>query len=335
MIIKYKLGNNYCLVHKNKIFSYYLLYKNNKYHFYEKILNKYHNRTYDISTRLLGNKELEIEEIKIDNYKIFYKLNQTLLENKDEDHYCLMSETTGDNNYYTFVVYKNGKPIDCFKGQKHSITFLILYFDYKILSIPLKNKELLMNWQNVDYITKKIKDFKNIFTEKEIVFYKRYLKYVFYHYKKHKFEDIYVNFNLMTKSKDIKKAFVKNFNYYDNIIGDHFEKIVNKLDLKDNFIYFYQYFKYYFALLIFLDYIDEHKIQNKNIILYSCVFLVEHIKDFLDKKNNYIISPYIILKEKMLLFIDENLPEEDRKRFLKITDKIKNKKVKKAFGSLM
>lgn len=335
MIIKYKLGSNYCLVHKNKIFTYYLLFKNQKYYFYEKILDKFYDKTYDIACKLLESKNIEVEEVKHDNYNVFYKLNRTLLENPNDEHYCLMSETSGDINYQTFVIYKDGKMIDAYKGQRHSVTFLVLYLDYKFLSISFANKDLLANWQNIDYITQKGKNFKSFFSQKEIIFYKRYLKYIFYYYQKIEFKDIFIDFNLITKSKDAKKTLVKNFIYYNSIFGDYFEKIINKLNLNDKIIYFYQYFKYYFVILIFLDYLEKNKIKNKNVILYTCLFLIEHVQDFLDKKNNYIISPYIILKEKMLLFIDEELPEEDRKRFLKINKKISDKKIKKAFGALI
>ena len=145
-------------------------------------------------------------------------------------------------------------------------------------------------------------------------------------YNKYEFKDLYVNFNLFSNAKYIQKNMIRFYQYYDNFLGELFVKIINKLNirLKNKNIIFFNYFKYYFNFLILQDYLDKNKIQNENVIIHSCIFLVEHIKDFLDNKNNYIINPHIILKEKMLLFIDENISKDKIKYFLNQRKKMKN-----------
>jgi hypothetical protein len=334
MIIKYSTEKNYCLVHKTRFFTYYLVYKNNKYGYYEKFLSKYYNKTYKICARILKNKNLMIEEVKIDSYEIFYKFNLFLLKNKHEEHYCIMSETLGDDKYKTYSVYKDGKEIKSFFGQRNSATFIISFFDYKIKTMNSFDEKFLNVYKNFNFNNK---DFQinKYFSEKEIFLYKRYIKRLHYFYKKHIFDDIYINFYLLNKSYDQNKIFMKIFDYYDKIFGDFFIKVINTLKLKDRLVYFYQYFKYYFSFLILISYIDDNRIKDKTIILYCCVFTANRVKDFLDKKNNYIVNEYISLKEKTLLFIDNNIKDEERKEILLNNNKKNVNKFKKVFTSLI
>jgi hypothetical protein len=325
-IIKYINNNDYCLFQKSKFYLHVLVFKNNDYYYYEKALSKNNNKTYIIASKFLKTKNFKIEEIKLNNYDILYKLNLTLLNDEKQDHYCFISETFGDENYNTFCVYKNKSKIDSYIGQKKSLTFLITYFDYKIFSIIKESEELLTTWKNIDNINIVAKEINNHFSNKEILIYKRYIKYLFMLYNKYEFKDLYVNFNLFSNAKYIQKNMIRFYQYYDNFLGELFVKIINKLNirLKNKNIIFFNYFKYYFNFLILQDYLDKNKIQNENVIIHSCIFLVEHIKDFLDNKNNYIINPHIILKEKMLLFIDENISKDKIKYFLNQRKKMKN-----------
>ena len=334
-IIKYKQGNNYCLVHKNNFFSYFLLQKNNKYYYYEKILNKNYNKTHEIASRLLSNKNIEIDFIEIDTYEVLYKMCKFHLKNENEDHFCIITETLGNKEFITFRSYKNNKIVDTMRGLRHSATFLVPYFDYKMISLFPENTELLINWKDVYYNNSQSQHLIDIMSKKEIYFYKRYFRYLFHLYQKMEFTDLYVDFDFATKSKNLHKFFINLYEYYDKIIGVYFEKIIKKLDLKDKFVYFYEYFKYYFPFLNIIFYLKEKEIKNQKVLIYSCAFLLEHAKTFLDDKNEYIINNAVILREKMLLFIDENISKTEIESFINDKEKIRTKKIKKAFKTMI
>lgn len=338
-IIKYEQGNNYCLVQKNNYFLYFLLYKNNKFYYYEKILSKNKNKTNQIVKKFFNNKEIKTSEIKINVYEVLYKMCVFLLH-QNEQHYCLISETFGDNNFISFQTYKDGFIVDKYYGVKNSASYLVAYFDYKIASLFPNNKDFLINFKDTRYNTKNSENILTIMTEKEISFYKRYFQYLFYLFKKMEFSDLYISFDLMTKMKNIKKFLIKTYEHYDAIIGKYFEKVILNISkknekIKNNFFYFFSYFKYYFPFLNFIFYLKDNKIKNQTVILHSCIFSIKYIESFLDNNNNYIINHNVIMREKMLLFIDEKIKKEEIQMILNSDEKNKTKKAMKTFKTFL
>lgn len=332
-VIKYVQDDNYCLVHKTQAFMYILLHKNNKFYYYEKISSKNTNKTYKICSRLLDKKKIEVQSIKVSDSEILYKMSKFTNKNKSEDYYFIC-ETFGDEKFNSFVVYKNDKIVSQYKNVKMSPTFLVSFFDYKIMCMFPEKREEMLDWKDVYSNNKKSQYLYELLTNKEIKKYKRYFKYLYYLYLKLDIKHLYINLDLILNSNvsAFSRFFVKVYNYYDNFLGIYFEKIIKKLDLKDKLIPFYTFFKYYFPFQSINYYINENKIKNENIVIYSCSFLLDHVKDFLDNKNNYIIINNIILKEKMLLFIDNKISENEINYYLNDSEQKRNKKTKKAFG---
>jgi hypothetical protein len=339
-IIKYKQGNDYCFVQKNNNISYFLVKKNMKYYYYEKYFTTNYNKTYEIICRLFKTKILEIEKIEIDSYEVIYKMCKFLfLKNKNENHYCLISETFGNQNYISFQIYKNNKIIDKYQGVKYSASFLVAYFDYKMSTMFPNNEEFLINFKDTKYNIKQSENVISLLTEKELKKYERYCRYLFYFYIKFQYKDLYINFDSITK-KDIKKYLIKTYEYYDKIFGDLFEKIIlrliNKKEIiKNNLNQFYTYFKYYFPFINFLYYLKNNNIKNNKILMHSCIFSLKHIKNFLNTDNSYYINDNVIMREKMLLFIDKNITNEDIELFMIDNEKTKIKKAKRTFKTFL
>lgn len=335
IIIKYENKNDYCLVQKSTVFTYFLLYKNKKFYYYEKFLNNNFNKTYKICSRLLKEKNLKIEEIKINNFDVLNKMNN-FIANKKID-YSIVSDTFCDNDLISFQVYKNNKKEDSLIGVKNSASFLVSYIDYKIFTIFPKNIEFLVNFKDSKFNIENTKNLISILEKKELDLYKRYFKYLFHLYKKLEFEDIYINFNILFKIKNIKKILLSSYIHYDKILGKYIEKIIKNIltkkpKVKENLNYFISYFKYYFPFLNFLYYLEKNNIRDKKIVLSSCLFSIKYTESYLDDKNEYIINPYSVMKEKMLLFIDNNISEKEIKDILLIKKPIE---VRKIFKSIL
>ena len=330
IIIKHYNENNYCLVHKNKLFINMLVFYEKKFYYYEKIFSKNYNKISKIASKLLKDKNLKITHTDVNYYDLVYKMKKTLLKEKEEDFYYLMSETFCHDALETFCVYNNKEKIFSLKGEKYSSTFLVTYFDYKMNSILNSDENFIVDNLNLRDINKKSKKIKEYFTDKEINKYKRYINFLYNKYKKFNFNDLYIRFDFISNvsGHEARKILIKSYEHYDQFFNEHIENIMKTINLGERLIFFYQYFKYYFTFLIFLDYIRENKIENKIIILFSCIFAVDHIKDFLYNKNNYIINYYFTLKEKLLLFFDENISNEERNELIK-NDQKKNKKILK------
>ena len=332
-IIKYQNKEDYCLVQKTTVFTYFLLFKNKKFYYYENFLNSNFDKTYKICSRLLGEKEIKIKEIKINSFDVLNKMNNFVA--KKEAEYSIISDTFCDDDLVSFQVYKNNEKIDSLIGVKNSGSFLVSYIDYKIYTLFPKNIEFLVNFKDSKFNTENAKSLISILDKKEINLYKRYFKYLFHLYKKLEFDDLYINFNILFKIKNIKKILLSSYIYYDQIIGEYFEKIIKNIlikkpTIKENLNYFISYFKYYFPFLNFLYYLEKNNIKNKKVVLCSCLFSIRYTESYLDDKNKYIINPYSVMKEKMLLFIDENITEKEIENILLIKKPIEIRKIFKS-----
>ena len=332
-IIKYQNKEDYCLVQKTTVFTYFLLFKNKKFYYYENFLNSNFDKTYKICSRLLGEKEIKIKEIKINSFDVLNKMNNFVA--KKEAEYSIISDTFCDDDLVSFQVYKNNEKIDSLIGVKNSGSFLVSYIDYKIYTLFPKNIEFLVNFKDSKFNTENAKSLISILDKNEINLYKRYFKYLFHLYKKLEFDDLYINFNILFKIKNIKKILLSSYIYYDQIIGEYFEKIIKNIlikkpTIKENLNYFISYFKYYFPFLNFLYYLEKNNIKNKKVVLCSCLFSIRYTESYLDDKNKYIINPYSVMKEKMLLFIDENITEKEIENILLIKKPIEIRKIFKS-----
>jgi hypothetical protein len=99
-IIKYETSsNNFCLVHKTKIFIYYLFSINNKYYYFESYFSKNYRKTKKICSRMLKEQITKTSSEEYDDYLISHKATNYLTEKSD---YHLVSETFGHNRYITF-----------------------------------------------------------------------------------------------------------------------------------------------------------------------------------------------------------------------------------------
>ena len=65
--------NNFCLVHKTKIFVYYFIFKDNKYSYYESYLKKNFQKTKKISNKLLKKEITKTEVLLYDDFLLLAK----------------------------------------------------------------------------------------------------------------------------------------------------------------------------------------------------------------------------------------------------------------------
>ena len=298
-LIKYKTNtDDYALVHKTGAFVYYLIFKNNQYHYFESYLKNF-NKTKRISEKMLQKKIIDLEVIEYNDYDLTAKADNFLSQKVNDYH--LISETFGDNQYSTFTVLdKNLNRIIDLKGQRHSPTFISSYILHKF------NFNLSLEFHSFGEVFLKQIDKKD---ELKI---KKYTGLMFYKYKKYQFEDIKINFDLFWFSMD-ERYLMKTFFHYDKVIKIDTEKIINHFSLQDKEkkISYVYYAASYFATLFFIDFIKSNKIKNCKISINSCLFKVNFCKNFMDDKSNeYFFSSLNNLKNGLIFFTEEKLNDK-------------------------
>jgi hypothetical protein len=320
-IIKYETdSNDFCLIHKTKMFNYYLFFKNNNYYYYESVLKKKFMQTKRIASKILNKKIIKTYATEHDDFLVACAGNNFISEKINDFHIC--SETFGLNKYDTFCVFdKNLKNIKKIKGQKHSPTFIFSYILYKF------NLNLSLHFHSFsDFFIKEVeeKDKKKI---------KKYAGILYYKYQKYNFEDINIDSELIWNSLD-KRYLMKTFLHYDNIINIDTVKIINHFNLEDKEkkLSYISYAMCYFSTLFFIDFIEKNKINNSNISIFSCLFKIKLCRFFLENNNNnnnnFFYSPFNSFKNGLLFFT--NTLYNDKFKLLKNKyEKIVIKKIKK------
>lgn len=298
-LIKYRTNNNdFCLVHKTKIFVYYLMLQNNKYYYFESYLKNF-NKTKKISEKLLKKKVTNVEVTEYDDYNLAAKADNFL--SQIENDYHIISETFGNNKYTTFIVLdkKLNKILDL-KGQRHSPTFIASYILYRF------NFNLSLEFHSFgDFFIKEI-------PESDQLKIKRYARMMFLKYKKYNFQDIKIDFDLFWLSTD-ERYLIKSFLYYDKVININTDRIIDFFSLheKEKKISYVYYGVSYFATLFFIDYIKKNKIKNSKISINSCLFKVNFCKFFIDDDSNeYFFSSLNNLKNGLIFFTEERFNDK-------------------------
>ena len=290
-IIKYESQDHYCLVHKTKSFIYYLIFKDNKYYYYESYLKNF-NKTKKISSKLLSQKIINTKIHYYDDFILSHKADN-YLSNRIND-YQMFAETFGNDGGVTFcVIDKNSNKINQFEGQRYSPTFIFSYILYRF------NLNISLQFHSFGEIF--IKDI-NLKDKKRL---KKYAGIMFYKYQKMIFEDIKIKFDFFLYSLDERFLF-KTFIYYDKIININVDRIISffKLNDKQKKISYIYYAMSYFSSLFFIDYIKKNNITNSNVSINSCLFKIDVCKTFFNDSNNYFFSPLSNLKNGLIFFID-------------------------------
>jgi hypothetical protein len=286
--------NNFCLVHKTKIFIYYLILRNNHFYYFESYLKKNFQKTKKISSKLLK-KEIKKTEILIFDDFITLTKSNNFLSNREND-YHILSETFGNQRYVTFcIIDKNFNKIKEFDGQRYSPTFIFSYILFKF------NFNISLHLHSFgEYFIKDIP----IIDKKKL---KKYAGIMFYKYKKLSFKDINIDFDLFWYSKD-ERFIMKTFLYYDKIININKEKIISyfKLENQEKKISYVYYAMCFFSSMFFIDFIKKNNITNSKIAINSCLFKINLCKDFFNDTNDYYFSNLNDLKNGLLFFIDKN-----------------------------
>jgi hypothetical protein len=304
--------NNFCLVHKTKIFIYYLLFRDKQYYYFETYLKKNFQKTKEISGKLLKKEILKTEVLFFDDFIVSGKSNNFLSQKINDYH--IVTETFGNEEYVTFCLMdKNLNKIKEFKGQRYSPTFISSYILFKFnLNFSLHLHSFM------EYLIKDI-------SEKDKLKLKKYSGILFYKYKKFIFDDIKVNFDLFWYSGD--ERFIMNiFLYYDKIIKINKEKIISyfMLNDKEKKISYIYYAVCFFSSMFIIDFIKTNNIKNSKIAINSCLFKINICKKFLNDindTNEYYFSDLNNLKNGLIFFTD--------KKFFEQIKLIKNKYEKK------
>lgn len=292
-LIHYKTaGDDYCTVHKTKMFIYYVLFKSSQYYYYESHTVRNYYKTKKVAERLLGNKIIDQFSQEHDDFEASYKAENYLSHRKNDYH--LITETFGNDGFITFCAFKDGKKIEQRKGQRHSPTFIFSYILFRF--------GFDMSTQYHSFCEPLIKDIPQ--RDKHRL--QKIAGVMFYKYQKLNFKDINVDFKYFMYSADFKFLF-KVFTYYDDVIKIDTQRIINFLGLtteekKLGYIY---YAMCYFSSLFFINFIKKNKIENSNISINSCLFRVEVCKTFFNDSNSYFFSPLINLKNGWMLFTEQ------------------------------
>jgi hypothetical protein len=312
-IIEYKTNNNdFCIVHKTKMFIYYLVFKNNNYYYYESYSFKNYNKTKKVCSKLLKKDIVKTIISNHDDFILSYKADDYLSKIKNDYH--LVAETFGNDNCITFCILKDFKKIKEFKGQKYSPTFIFSYVLYKF------GFNISPHFHSYgDFFTQDI-------NEKDKKKLRKYAGIMFYKYMKYNFSDININFKFFMYSLNERFLF-KNFIHYDSIIKININRINDFFNLNDNQkkINYIYYAMSYFSSLFFIDFIKKNNIKNCNVSINSCLFKIELCKTFFDNTNNYYFSSLNNLKNGWMFFIDDKY----NKSIKLIKDKYKINMIKK------
>jgi len=311
-IIKYETeSNDFCLVHKTKMFVYYLLFKNNKYHYFESYTCKKQKKTKKISFKLLKQKIIKTSINHYDDFILSYKADN-YLSNINND-YHLVSETFGNDNYVTLCVIDNNlQKIKEFQGQKYSPTFIFSYILYKF------NFNFSLGFHSFGEL------FIGEISKRDKLKIKKYVDLMFYKYINYKFEDINIDYKYFMQSMNERYLF-NCFFHYDKIINVNIDKIIQSFNLFDNHkkISYVYYGMCYFSCLFFIDFIKKNNIKNSKISINSCLFKIKICESFFNDTNTYFFSTFNNLKNGWIFFIDDKYNQH--------INLIKNKHSKKMF----
>ena len=318
-IIKYETNcDDFCLVHKTKLFNYYLFFKNNNYYYFESILKTKFLQTKKIVSRFLKKEITKNHATEYEDFLIACKGHNYISKKTNDFH--IASETFGLNKYTTFCLFdQNLKKIKDLKGQRHSPTFIFSYVLYKF------NFNMSIHFHSFgDFFIKEI-------NEKDKKRLKKYAGIMFHKYQKYNFQDINMDSELFWNSLS-QRYLTRAFIHYDNLIDIDAIKIINHFNLQkqEKKLAYIYYCMCYFSTLFFIDFIKKNEIKNSNVSIFSCLFKIKLCRTFLENNsnNNYFYSPFNALKNGLICFTEDQY-NENFKLLKNKYEKIITNKIKK------